>query len=276
MFPSGSESLRLCSLIQAMQVIFSSAQRPPPRAFFLPDMKATSGNKRSLQLPKQLTHGPAAHHPTTFNMRMQRATVVAEKKVCSSRQSSLNKTIPHAGLLVAACHNIYPPEHGHDAKGGSSGRSIEHIKEAFTSQKKSLSLSSDKSSVTRSFKDHFFQIPVLYYYYYYLRASFAKCFHLYQVTISLSYWTAHRILLGANYCLEWCCVGSDSPWGGRKEISSNLENQECSQYSNIYKTAELRKSRICFPWSWWTEVEGFGLNCSRGHLMWALEEITNN
>lgn len=79
------------------------------RSIFFPDMKATSGNKRCLQLPKKPAAGPAAHQPTAFNMRMQRANVVAEKKVCSSRQRSLNKTIPHAGLLVAACRNTYTP-----------------------------------------------------------------------------------------------------------------------------------------------------------------------
>lgn len=86
--------------------------------------------------------GDAAHHPVAFNTRMHRTKTVAEKKVCSSRQRSLNKTILQAGLLVAACHNIYTPEHLHNANGGSFGRTIEHIKEQLSPPRERACLSS--------------------------------------------------------------------------------------------------------------------------------------
>lgn len=87
-----------------MQVTFFNAQRPPPRAHR--QCKATNAVSSS---PKSQFTGNAANHPIAFNMRTHRTNTVAEKKVCSSRQRSLNKTILHAGLLVAACHDIYTP-----------------------------------------------------------------------------------------------------------------------------------------------------------------------
>lgn len=110
--------------------------------------KHAGRSMRSPASPKKPSHRQCCKSPVSFNMTMPTTKAVPEKKACSSRQRSLNKTILHAGLLVAACHNIYTPR----ASAQWERRLVQkgywtHQGAAFTSQRKSLSVFPDKVPV---------------------------------------------------------------------------------------------------------------------------------
>lgn len=224
-----------------MQVTFFNAQRPSPKA-----RRQHKTVNSVFSFPKKLADRQCCPSPNSFNMRMLRTKAVAEKKSCSFRQRFLNKTTLHEGWIVAACHNIYTPWASAQCKRRLVQKGYwTHQGTAFTSQRKSLSPFSDKVPVgilLRITSSQFLS--------FYLRGSLTKYFHLYEVTISPSYWMLHRILLGATHCFEQCCIGVDVFWSGRNKFqltqrSKNVHNIQI--HLKKKKKVEKRMKIICFP-----------------------------
>lgn len=98
--------------------------------------------------------------------------------------------------------------------GSSFKRAIEHIKQQFHLLEKGPVSPLRQSTSWKPFKNLFFQIPVRVFLLFIWELPLAKCFHLHQLTISLSYWRPHRILIREIYCFEQLCVVL---WGGRNK-----------------------------------------------------------
>lgn len=98
--------------------------------------------------------------------------------------------------------------------GSSFKRVIEHIKQQFHLLEKGPVSPLRQSTSWKPFKNLFFQIPVRVFLLFIWELPLAKCFHLHQLTISLSYWRPHRILIREIYCFEQLCVVL---WGGRNK-----------------------------------------------------------